>query len=205
MPELIDVRLEDLEMQDVVTVIFPLINGIHRAYLTEYIEGNYGQHLFRVLSIISEHEYVDGNTHPPPIQNIDDTFVITPEEVTSDMQDRTKYMVLREETIHFPPDLEDAYIDTNIDDEISNILNNRNRFEETERSRMLRMLMLGRRPTQSPLLQSVRNSPNPRSGYRAGGKKRRRRTTRKRRTHKRSKRKRLAPTRRRRRNSRVRR
>ena len=70
---------------------------------------------------------------------------------------------------------------------------------------MLRMLMLGRRPTQSPLLRSVRNSPNPRSGYRAGGKKRRRRTTRKRRTHKRSKRKRLAPTRRRRRNSRVRR
>ena len=172
MPELIDVPLEELEIETEYLVIFPLIDEIHQSYLAEFIEGNYGEFLFEVKSIKSDPR--------DATMNVGDSFTIKLEEVTTDLLDRTKYMVLREQPTYFPPELEDVHVDTDIDEEINHILNTRN--AETERSRMLRRLLIGRRPLQSPLLRSAQNSPNLRDNYRTGGKKKtRKRQTRKKR------------------------
>ncbi len=54
MAELVDVPLDDLEIDIEYVVIFPLRDEIHEAYLTEFIEGNYGEFLFEVKSIKSD-------------------------------------------------------------------------------------------------------------------------------------------------------
>ena len=199
MAELVDVPLEELEIDTEYVVIFPLIDEIHQAYLTEFIEGNYGELLFKVTSIKSDPSNAS--------LNVGDSFIINSQEVTTDIHDRTKYMVLREQPLYFPPELEHAHVEADIDEEISYLLNNRDRDEETERSRMLRRIMLGSRPLQSPI-RSNQNSPNPRCGYRTGGKKHRKRTC-KRLTRKykrnRSKRRRVYRSRKKRKNSRRRR
>lgn len=195
MPELIDVPLEELEIETEYLVIFPLIDEIHQSYLTEFIEGNYGEFLFEVKIVKSDPR--------DATMNIGDTFTINLEEVTTDLLDRTKYMVLREQPTYFPPELEDVHVDTDIDEEISHILNTRN--AETERSRMLRRLLLGRRPLQSPLLRSAQNSPHLRDNYRTGGKKKTRKRQPRKKKRKRTRRGRIQSSRNKRKNSRRRR
>ena len=104
MPELIDVPLHDLEVQNEYVVIFPTRDEIHQAYLTEFIEGNYEEFLFEVKGIKSDPQ--DATI------NIGDSFIITPQEVTTDIRDRTKYMVLQEQPIYFPSELE--YVDLSL-------------------------------------------------------------------------------------------
>ena len=191
MPELIDVPLEELEIETEYLVIFPLIDEIHQSYLSEFIEGNYGEFLFEVKSIKSDPR--------DATMNIGDSFTIKMEEVTTDLLDRTKYMVLREQPTYFPPELQDVHVDTDIDEEISHILNTRN--AETERSRMLRRLLLGRRPLQSPLLRSAQNSPNLRDNYRTGGKKKTRKRQMRKKRRKRTKKYRRHSSRNKRKNS----
>lgn len=176
MPELIDVPLEELEPGNEYSVIFPMRHGIHQAYLTEFIEGNSREFLFKVKDINSE-----------PLNasiNIGETFIIYAGEQTFDINNREKYMVLQEQSIIFLPDLEGYEPGT--DNEISSILDNRN---ETERTRRLRILLMGRRLLHSPLLHIQRNSPSSRSEYRIGGKKRNKRTRRKKKGRKSSKKK----------------
>jgi hypothetical protein len=199
MPELVDVLLEDLEEGNEYSVIFPVgVNGEHEAYMAEFQHTDYGEYLFSIVSILSEIASKEEN----------EQFSIRTGEQTTDVRDRTKYMVLEEQHIPFPPELEDAHIDTNTDDEINRILDQRNREHETERSRMLRMLIMGR-PSRSPLLQSAQNSPfigsRSRSHTPAGG---RRRRTRRRPSRRRPSRRRSRPRRtrlRRRRSARSRR
>lgn len=195
MPELIDVPLEELEVETEYIVIFPLIDEIHQSYLSEFIEGNYGEFLFEVKSIKSDPR--------DATMNVGDTFTINSQEVTTDLLDRTKYMVLQEQPIYFPPELEDVHVDTDIDEEINDILNTRN--GETERSRMLRTLLIGRRPLQSPLLRSAQNSPNLRDNYRTGGKKKTRKRQMRKKRRKRTKKYRKHSSRNKRKNSRKRR
>ena len=200
MPELIDVPLNDLEVQNEYVVIFPTRDEIHQAYLTEFIEGHYGEFLFEVKGIKSDPQNAT--------INIGDRFTITPQEVTTDIRDRTKYMVLREQPIYFPSELEYVDTDTDIDHEVTRLLNNRDIDEETERTRMLQRLILGRRPLESPLPRSSPNTPTPHNTYRTGGKKHHKRTC-KRVTRKykrnRSKRRRVYKSRKKRKNSRRRR
>jgi hypothetical protein len=195
MPELIDVPLEELEVETEYIIIFPLIDGTHQSYLTEFIEGNYREFLFEVKSIKSDPR--------DATMNVGDTFTINSQEVTTDLLNRTKYMVLQEQPIYFPPELEDVHVDTDIDEEINHILNTRN--AETERSRMLRSLLIGRRPLQSPLLRSAQNSPNLRDNYRTGGKKRTRKRQMRKKIRKRTKKYRKHSSRNKRKNSRKRR
>ena len=191
MPELIDVPLEELEIETEYLVIFPLIDEIHQSYLSEFIEGNYGEFLFEVKSIKSDPR--------DATMNVGDSFTIKLEEVTTDLLDRAKYMVLREQPAYFPPELEDVHADTDIDEEISHILNTRN--AETERSRMLRRLLIGRRPLQSPLLRSAQNSPTLRDTYRTGGKKKTRKRQMRKKRRKRTKKYRKHSSRNKRKNS----
>ena len=187
MPELVDVLLEDLEEGNEYSVIFPVgVNGEHEAYMAEFQHTDYGEYLFSIVSILSEFATKEEN----------EQFSIRTGEQTTDIRDRTKYMVLEEQHITFPPELEDAHTDPNTDDEIDRILDQRNREHETERSRMLRMLIMGSRPSRSPLLRSVQNSPfigsRSRSHTPAGG---RRRRTRRRTSRRRPSRRRSRPTR----------
>jgi len=189
MPELVDVLLEDLEEGNEYSVIFPVgVNGEHEAYMAEFIHTDYGEYLFTIVSISSDPRFASKEEN--------DQISIRTGEQTTDIRDRTKYMVLEEQHIPFPPELEDAHIDTNTDDEINRILDQRNREHETERSRMLRMLLMGSRPSRSPLLRSVQNSPfigsRSRSHTPAGG---RRRRTRRRPSRRRPSRRRSRPTR----------
>jgi hypothetical protein len=185
MPELVDVLLEDLEEGNEYSVIFPVgVNGEHEAYMAEFQHTDYGEYLFSIVSILSEFASKEEN----------EQFSIRTGEQTTDIRDRTKYMVLEEQHITFPPELDDAHIDTNTDDEINRILDQRNREHETERSRRLRMLIMGSRPSRSPLLRSAQNSPfiGSRSHTPAGG---RRRRTRRRTSRRRPSRRRSRPTR----------
>ena len=195
MPELIDVPLEELEIETEYLVIFPLIDEIHQSYLSEFIEGNYGEFLFEVKIVKSDPR--------DATMNIGDSFTINSQQVTTDIFDRTKYMILREQPHYFPPELEDVHVDTDIDEEISHIMNTRN--AETERSRMLRRLLLGRRTLQSPLLRSSQNSPNTRDNYRTGGKKKTRKRQTRKKKRKRTRRRRIQSSRNKRKNSRRRR
>ena len=193
MPELVDVLLEDLEEGNEYSVIFPVgVNGEHEAYMAEFQHTDYGEYLFSIVSILSEIASKEEN----------EQFSIRTGEQTTDVRDRTKYMVLEEQHIPFPPELDDAHIDTNTDIEIDRILDERNRGHETERSRMLRMLIISRRPSRSPLLRSAQNSPfiGSRSHTPAGG---RRRRTRRRPASWRPSRRRSRPRRTRRRRRRV--
>lgn len=199
MPELVDVLLENLEQGNEYSVIFPVgVNGEHEAYMAEFQHTDYGEYLFTIVSISSNTETAS--------KDIGDQFSIRTGEQTTDIRDRTKYMVLEEQHISFPPELEDAHTDTNTDQEINRILDERNREHESERSRMLRMLIIGRRPSRSPLLRSTQNSPftgsRSRSHTPAGG---RRRRTRRRPSRRRSRpsRPRSRPRRTRRRRRRV--
>ena len=195
MPELVDVLLENLEEGSEYSVIFPVgVNGEHEAYMTEFQHTDYGEYLFSIVSILSELASKEEN----------EQFSIRTGEQTTDVRDRTKYMVLEEQHIPFPPELDDAHIDTNTDIEIDRILDERNRGHETERSRMLRMLIISRRPSRSPLLRSAQNSPfigsRSRSHTPAGG---RRRRTRRRPASRRPSRRRTRPRRTRRRRRRI--
>ena len=189
MPELVDVLLENLEEGSEYSVIFPVgVNGEHEAYMAEFQHTDYGEYLFSIVSILSEFASKEEN----------EQFSIRTGEQTTDVRDRTKYIVLEEHHIPFPPELEDAHTDPNTDVEINRILDQRNREHETERSRMLRMLIIGRRPSRSPLLGSAQNSPfiGSRSHTPAGG---RRRRTRRRPASRRPSRRRSRPRRTRRR------
>lgn len=197
MPELVDVLLEDLEEGNEYSVIFPVgVNGEHEAYMAEFQHTDYGEYLFSIVSILSEIASKEEN----------EQFSIRTGEQTTDVRDRTKYMVLEEQHIPFPPELEDAHIHTNTDDEINRILDQRNREHESERSRMLRMLIMGSRPSRSPLLRTAQNSPfigsrsRSRSHTPAGG---RRRRTRRRPSRRRPSRRRSRPRHTRRRRRRV--
>jgi len=192
MPELIDVLLEDLEEGNNYSVIFPLgVNGEHEAYMAEFLHTDYGEYLFSIVSIISDRSFASKGEN--------DQFSIRIGEQTTDIHDRTKYMVLEEQHIPFPPELEDAHTDPNTDDEVNRILIDRRISDESSRSRTLRMLIMGRRPSRSPLLRSAQNSPfmgsHPRSHTPAGG--RRRRRTRRRPSIRRPSRRRSRSTRRR--------
>jgi len=185
MPELIDVLLDDLEEGNEYSVIFPVgVNGEHEAYMAEFQHTDYGEYLFNIVSILSEFASKEEN----------EQFRIRTGEQTTDIRDRTKYMVLEEQHITFPPELDDAHIDTNTDVEIDRILDQRNREHESERSRRLRILLMGSRPSRSPLLRSAQNSPfiGSRSHTPAGG---RRRRTRRRTSRRRPRRRRSRPTR----------
>ena len=185
MPELIDVLLDDLEEGNEYSVIFPVgVNGEHEAYMAEFQHTDYGEYLFSIVSILSEFASKEEN----------EQFRIRTGEQTTDIRDRTKYMVLEEQHITFPPELDDAHIDTNTDVEIDRILDQRNREHESERSRRLRILLMGSRPSRSPLLRSAQNSPfiGSRSHTPAGG---RRRRTRRRTSRRRPRRRRSRPTR----------
>ena len=191
MPELVDVLLEDLEEGNEYSVIFPVgVNGEHEAYMAEFQHTDYGEYLFRIISISSDPRFASKEEN--------DQISIRTGEQSTDIRDRTKYMVLEEQHIPFPPELEDAHTDPNTDDEINRILDQRNREHESERSRMLRMLIMGSRPSRSPLLRSVQNSPfigsrsRSRSHTPAGG---RRRRTRRRPSRRRPRRRRSRPTR----------
>lgn len=191
MPELIDVLLEDLEEGNEYSVIFPVgVNGEHEAYMAEFQHTDYGEYLFTIVSISSDPRFASKEEN--------DQISIRTGEQTTDIRDRTKYMVLEEQHIPFPPELEDAHTDPNTDDEVNRILNDRRIGDESSRSRMLRMLIMGRRPSRSPLLRSAQNSPfvgsQPRSHTPAGG--RRRRRTRRRPSIRRPSRRRSRPTRR---------
>ena len=193
MSELQDVLLDSLQEGSVYSVIFPVgVNGEHEAYMAEFQHPDYGEYLFTIVSILSE----------IASKGVNDQFIIGTGQQTTDIRDRTKYMVLQEQHITFPPELDDAHIDTNTDIEIDRILDERNREHETERSRMLRMLIIGRRPSPYPLLRSAQNSPflGSRSHTPAGG---RRRRTRRRPARRRPSRRRSRPRRTRRRRRRV--
>ena len=183
MPELIDVLLDDLEEGNKYSVIFPLeLNGDHEAYITEFLHSDYGQFLFKVVDIISDPDVAS--------KHIGEQFTINLGEQTTDINDRTKYMILEEQYIPFPPALDDAHIDPTMDEELNRILDERdNNSDESERSRRLRIFMLGRRRTQSPLVQRAQSSPflnSRRTHTPAGGRGRRYR----RRTHSRPSRRR---------------
>jgi len=189
MPELVDVLLEDLEEGNEYSVIFPVgVNGEHEAYMAEFQHTDYGEYLFRIISISSDPRFASKEEN--------DQISIRTGEQSTDIRDRTKYMVLEEQHIPFPPELEDAHTDPNTDDEINRILDQRNREHETERSRRLRILLMGSRPSRSPLLRSAQNSPfigsRSRSHTPAGG---RRRRTRRRPSRRRPRRRRSRPTR----------
>ena len=173
MPELVDVLLEDLEEGNEYSVIFPVgVNGEHEAYMAEFQHTDYGEYLFSIVSILSEFASKEEN----------EQFSIRTGEQTTDIRDRTKYMVLEEQHIPFPPELEDAHTDPNTDQEINRILDERGGDDESSRTRMLRVLMMGRRPSQSPLSRSAQNSPfvgsRSRSHTPAGGRRRRTRNER---------------------------
>ena len=173
MPELIDVLLDSLQEGSEYSVIFPLgVNEEHEAYTAEFLHSDYGEYLFTIVGISSNAETAS--------KDIDDQFSIRIGEQTTDIHDRTKYMVLEEQHIPFPPELEDAHTDPNTDQEINRILDERGRDDESSRTRMLRMLMLGHRPSRSPLLRSVQSSPfvGSRSHTPAGGRRRRTRNER---------------------------
>ena len=124
MPELVDVLLEDLEEGNEYSVIFPVgVNGEHEAYMAEFQHTDYGEYLFTIVSISSDPRFASKEEN--------DQISIRTGEQTTDIRDRTKYMVLEEQHIPFPPELEDAHIDPNADDELNRILYQRYREHET--------------------------------------------------------------------------
>lgn len=173
MPELIDVLLDSLQEGSVYSVIFPLgVNEEHEAYTAEFLHYDYDEYLFAIRGISSNAETAS--------KDIGDQFSIPIGKQTTDIHDRTKYMVLEEQYIPFPPELEDAHTDPNTDQEINRILDERGMDDESSRTRMLRVLMMGHRPSRSPLLRSAQNSPfvGSRSHTPAGGRRRRTRNER---------------------------
>jgi hypothetical protein len=182
MPELIDVRLENLEMTEEYSVIFPLVvGGQHESYEAEFVEGNTIEYMFKIVRV-----------HMGP-KRVGDTFLVRNGEQTFDIADRVgKYLILTEQAIPFPDDLADAHIDTSTDAEIGAILG---QGDNSMRTIMLyRLLMHSRSPARSP---ASRRSPFSRAHTPLNGGRRRRRRTRRRPARKRPSRRRSRSTRRR--------
>jgi hypothetical protein len=179
MPELIDVRLENLEMTEEYSVIFP-IGDMHEAYDAEFVEDNTQEYLFEIKRV-----------HAGP-KSVGDRFSVRVDEQTFDIADRVgKYLILTEEVIPFPDDLADAHVETSADAEVGAI------FTQGDNARMRllnRLLGRSRSPTRSP---ASRRSPFSRSHTPLNGGRRRRRRTRRRPARKRPSRRRSRSTRRR--------
>jgi len=186
MPELIDVLLADLEMGDKYTVIFP-IGDIHEAYDTVFVQGDTRDYLFEIMRVIAGPK------------SVGDRFSVRNGEQTRDIADRVgKYLILKEQAIHFPDDLADAHVDNSTDAEVGAIFAQ----QDNERTRLLNRLLM----RLSPNMRSPsRVSPFSRSHTPINGGGRRRRRTRRRPARKRPSRRRTAATRRRRKRGRMRR
>ena len=186
MPELIDVLLADLEMGDKYTVIFP-IGDIHEAYDAEFVQDNTQDYLFEIMRVIAGPK------------SVGDRFSVRNGEQTRDIADRVgKYLILKEQAIHFPDDLTDAHVVNSTDAEVGAIFAQ----QDNERTRLLNRLLM----RLSPNMRSPsRVSPFSRSHTPINGGGRRRRRTRRRPARKRPSRRRTAATRRRRKRGRMRR
>ena len=183
MPELIHVPLAELEMGDEYSVIFP-IGDIHEAYDTVFVQGDTRDYLFEIMRVIAGPK------------SVGDRFSVRNGEQTRDIADRVgKYLILKEQAIHFPDDLADAHVDNSTDAEVGAIFAQ----QDNERTRLLNSLLM-RSPSRSP----SRVSPFSRSHTPINGGRRRRRT-RRRPSRKRPRRRRTAATRRRRKRGRMRR